>query len=104
MNEKTDGLFDLGASFDLMVERVGGLGKCPMCSHEAWVSETPLNSDKRKTKDVEAPAYVLKTNDMYLSGSPAIPVLAWTCKNCGFLRLHNLQWIKDQMRAGSADE
>lgn len=61
---------------------------CQCCGGREWVVEGTSKPDGQ----TDASATFLPK---HLGGQPAIPLAAFACTNCGFVRLHNLMVLRD---------
>lgn len=77
--------FDSVATSLLVKDRTEGK-TCPMCDTEDWRIEVRSKGDKL----LPAPVFVVKDTGAWFGPSPAIPAIALSCGNCGFIRLHNI--------------
>lgn len=84
--------------------KVHARSQCPFCGQTSWL-----------VTDVHGEAPAISYYPM-VEGQPqqpgllgrealaAIPVYALTCRNCGFLRLHNRTVVDDAARTGPLDD
>lgn len=66
--------------------------KCPVCGTADWLEETRTDP-KSSEIDYNAPVFAMKDPRSFFGPAPAIPTLAFTCSECGFLRQHNISWL-----------
>lgn len=62
---------------------------CPMCDVDDW----RLEIAEREGVKSPAPVFVMKDPRAYWGPTPSMPAIAFTCGNCGFIRLHNVPYL-----------
>lgn len=95
-------VFNIPAAIDLMVERIGEAGECPICKTGKWAVEGNQGSAANKPTEVAATYLQKNYNDVFQT-IPPIPVITMTCRNCGYVRQHNLSWLQRELEASTKD-
>lgn len=62
---------------------------CPFCENTEWLVE----GDGAGVLNIPAPTFVMKDSRSFYGPAPAIPTIAISCSNCGFVRLHNISVV-----------
>ncbi|KAB2680358.1 MULTISPECIES: hypothetical protein [Brucella/Ochrobactrum group] len=80
--------FNTPKAVSIIAEKVAGK-PCPMCDAADW----HLEVSRTLEGEVPSTAFLLKDPRMYWDGAPSIPAVAFSCGNCGFIRLHNIPLV-----------
>lgn len=71
---------------------------CPFCDNDEWIIEGSSGLFGLAPPEV-SPVFVPKDTRAHFGGQPSVPALAFSCTNCGFVRLHNLTMLRDDGKA-----
>lgn len=88
--------YEIDLVADRIEEILGGESHCPMCGTNHWVIEY-RHAAEGTIGSLSTPVFVMKDPRGHFGGAPSIPAVAFTCTNCGFLRLHNWSWIMSKI-------
>jgi hypothetical protein len=99
-NEEKDFLeqFDTHSAFLMAAMKTRGR-PCPMCDVDDW----RLEIAEKDGVVSPAPIFVMKDARSYWGPSPSMPAIAFTCGNCGFIRMHNLPYLLKAITPGNSD-
>lgn len=75
-------MLDADAAVQTVFEKTGP-ATCPFCTNDKWLVES--SGDGKAD-----PVFVIKDPRAHFGPAPAIPAVALSCSNCGFIRLHNI--------------
>ncbi len=93
-----DESFDLLESLTFATDRGGWA--CPFCAHRSWLIETPEGEAIAPGLAQKPPTGIFQYGPLTFAGPPLMPTIAFTCRKYGFVRQHNLAWIKERLRKG----
>lgn len=84
-------------SATLVADMKGKDRPCPMCDADDWRIEVR----EKDGEQVPAAVFVMKDPRSHWGAAPSIPAIAFSCGNCGFIRLHNIPLALKSIPPGS---
>ena len=88
--------FDTESTIDRVGKRVKQPATCPFCENTHWFIES--SGDEGSLRP--APVFLLKAPNPFFGATPSIPVVVYTCSNCGFVRMHNIKIVLESDDGG----